>query len=165
VPPQPHQATNGVRVLQHTARGQARADVIDHVFRYGGDRGIAVTGDWTGDGIKNIGVFCNGRWTLDEDGDGRWTDRDPTFMFGQPGDIPVVGDFNGDGVDEIGVYRRGTWIIDLNGNRQIDAHDRVFECGGPGDIPVVGDWDANGVDDVGVYHDLGAAAELPTDKP
>lgn len=164
IPPEPHEATNGARLLQHTQRGDARADVIDHVFRYGAHLNVPVTGDWTGDGIKNIGVFHDGRWILDEDGDGRWTDRDPMFQFGQPGDLPVVGDFNGDGVDEIGVYRDGTWIIDMNGNRQIDAHDRVFQFGGPGDIPVVGDWDGDGLDDAGVYRALSAPANAAAEE-
>ncbi|MCY2990426.1 MAG: carboxypeptidase regulatory-like domain-containing protein, partial [Planctomycetota bacterium] len=157
IPPQLQDATDGVRLLKRTAKGPLQADVIDHVFRYGVGVQIPVVGDWNGDGIKNIGVFLDGRWYLDMDGDGRWSDGDQMVDFGQAGDIPVVGDFSGQGVDQIGVYRNGTWIIDINHNYRIDAHDKVFELGGPGDIPVVGDWDGDGVDDPAVYRDSEAA--------
>jgi protocatechuate 3,4-dioxygenase beta subunit len=151
VPPQPQEATNGLRLLRRTVVGTTRADVIDHVFRYGAGAQIPVTGDWSGDGIKNIGVFRDGQWRLDADGDGRWSENDRVFQFGQPGDLPVVGDFNGDGIDEIGVFRNGMWIVDMNGNHEMDAHDAVFALGGPGDLPVAGDWTGDGVDKPGVY--------------
>jgi len=152
VPPKPQEATSGLRLLRHTAAGTTRADVIDHVFRYGAGAQIPVTGDWSGDGIKNIGVFQDGRWRLDVDGDGRWSEHDLAFEYGQPGDLPVVGDFDGNGIDEIGVYRGGQWIVDLDGNRELNAHDAVFRLGGPGDLPVVGDWTGDGVDAPAVYH-------------
>lgn len=153
MPPQPEDATSGVRLLKRTAKGALQADVIDHVFRYGVGVQVPVVGDWNGDGIKNIGVFLDGRWYLDMDGDGRWSEGDLMVEFGQPGDIPVVGDFSGQGLDQIGIYRNGTWIIDINHNYRTDPHDKLFELGGPGDIPVVGDWDGDGVDDPGVYRD------------
>ena len=152
VPPTADEATSGGRLLKRTAAGKPRADVIDHVFLYGAPGDVPVAGDWNGDGIRAIGVFRDGEWTLDLDGDGRLTETDGHYTFGQAGDLPVVGDFNGDGVDEIGVYRHGQWIIDTNGNRQIDAHDTVFTLGGADDTPVVGDWDGDGTADPGTYH-------------
>jgi serine-aspartate repeat-containing protein C/D/E len=151
VPPDIENATCGLRLLQHTIRGQIRADVIDHVFRYGGSSQIPVSGDFTGDGITNIGVFEDGRWWLDTDGNGRWSEGDLEFVYGQPGDIPVVGDWNGDGIANIGVYRAGLWILDLDGNRTLDAHDHVFRFGTDKDIPVVGDWNGDGIDDPAIY--------------
>ncbi|MEX2093076.1 MAG: SdrD B-like domain-containing protein, partial [Pirellulales bacterium] len=151
VPPTADEATSGGRVLKRTAQGNPRADLIDHVFLYGAPGDVPVSGDWNGDGIRAIGVYRDGEWTVDLDGDGRLTDSDGRYSFGQPGDLPVIGDFNGDGVDEIGVYRAGEWIIDTNGNRQIDAHDTVFALGEAGDTPVVGDWDGDGTDDPGTY--------------
>jgi serine-aspartate repeat-containing protein C/D/E len=151
MPPTEEDATDGARILKRTARGKSRADLIDHVFHYGTPNDVPVSGDWNGDGIRQIGVFNNGQWNLDVDGDGRFTDADATAEFGQAGDIPVVGDFNGDGVDEIGVYRAGKWIVDTNGNRVIDAQDKVFELGGADDKPVVGDWNDDGTDDPGVF--------------
>ncbi len=158
MPPKPEDATDGHRILKRTARGASRADLIDHVFHYGEPGDVPVTGDWNGDGIRQIGVFHDGNWYLDLDGDGRFTERDAVFVFGQAGDVPVVGDFNGDGVDEIGIYRAGKWILDSNGNRQIDAQDKVFELGGASDKPVVGDWNDDGTDDPGVFHP-GAATD------
>ena len=157
VPPKPQEATSGLRLLRHTAEGATRADVIDHVFRYGAGAQLPVTGDWSGDGIKNIGVFQDGRWRLDADGDGRWSEHDRAFEYGQPGDLPVVGDFDGNGIDEIGVYRGGQWIVDLDGNHELNAHDAVFRLGGPGDLPVAGDWNGDGADEPAVYHPGNAA--------
>jgi serine-aspartate repeat-containing protein C/D/E len=151
VPPEPDEATNRARVLRHTPEGSARADVIDHVFQYGGGEEIPVSGDWSGDGIKNIGIFHNGSWRLDIDGDGRWSEGDRQVEFGKAADLPVVGDFNGDGIDDLAVFRDGTWIVDINGNGEFDAHDLVFAHGQPGDLPIAGDWNADGTDDPGVY--------------
>jgi protocatechuate 3,4-dioxygenase beta subunit len=156
VPPLPGDATLGHRLLKHTASGKARADLIDHVFRYGDGQDLPVSGDWNGDGIDNIGIFRDGQWFLDTDGDGRWTSNDVKVTFGQKGDLPVVGDWNGDGIDQLGVYRSGTWILDTNNNHAIDAADKVFEMGGPDDLPVVGDFDGNGIDDPGLYTDVAA---------
>jgi hypothetical protein len=138
-------------VLKRTAHGKRRADLIDHVFHYGAPTDVPVTGDWNGDGVRQIGVFHDGEWNLDLDGDGRITDDDGSAIFGQAGDKPVVGDFDGDGIDEIGVFRAGKWFLDTNHNRELDAQDKVFELGGEGDLPVVGDWNDDGRDDPGVY--------------
>ncbi|MDP6446493.1 MAG: fibrinogen-binding protein, partial [Pirellulaceae bacterium] len=155
VPPRIDDATSGERLLQHTSQERTRADVIDHVFAYGMAHDKAIAGDWNGDGVSSIGVFRNGEWRLDLNGDGRWSDdHDGSFTFGQAGDLPVVGDFDGDGVDDIGVYRNGAWTLDTNHNRELDAHDKVFELGGAGELPVTGDWDGDGVDEPGVYRPL-----------
>jgi serine-aspartate repeat-containing protein C/D/E len=151
MPPTAEDATSGGRILKRTARGKNRADVIDHVFHYGQPTDLPVAGDWNGDGIRQIGVFIDGQWTLDSDGDGRLTDADAKFTFGEAGDKPVVGDFNGDGVDEVGVYRAGLWIVDSNADHVMDAQDKVFELGGANDKPVVGDWNDDGSDDPGIF--------------
>lgn len=153
VPPPSDVATQGVRTMQLTSKGNPRADLIDHVFSYGvpGDRPVA--GDWNGTGVDTIGVFRDGRWDLDMDGDGRHGPNDLTIYMGQAGDQPVVGDFNGDGVDELGIFRDGEWHIDTDGNRILDEHDLRRHLGGPGDVPVVGDFNGDGRDEMGVYHD------------
>jgi len=156
VPPQPEEATTGHRTLQRGAKGKLRSDLIDHVFQFGTAGDVAVAGDWTGDGVKKIGVFRNGTWMLDIDGDGRWSQDDLAVSFGQEGDIPVVGDWTGDGVDKLGVYRKGTWYLDVNNDRTLDARDKVFALGGPGDIPVVGDWTGDGVDKPGIFQNAEA---------
>jgi hypothetical protein len=151
VPPTEEDATSGARLLKRTARGTSRADLIDHVFHYGVPGDAPVAGDWNGDGIRQIGVFRDGRWNLDLNGDGRFTEVDAAVTYGQAGDKAVVGDFDGNGIDEIGVFRAGKWIVDTNRNRQVDAQDKVFELGTEGDMPVVGDWNDDGTDDPGIY--------------
>lgn len=154
VPPTQQMATDGRRLLQLNEHGPRRIDVVDHVFRFGAGKDIPVTGDWNGDGIRSIGVYRDGTWQLDLDGDGRWSRKDAILQFGQTGDIPVVGDFDGNGVEEIGVYRAGQWLIDSDGDRELTAHDRVFEMGGANDQPVVGDWDGDGIDEPGLYREI-----------
>jgi serine-aspartate repeat-containing protein C/D/E len=161
VPPDPTEAAVGYRTLKKGHAGKMRSDLIDHVFQYGENGDIAVTGDWNGDGIYTIGIFRKGVWFLDMDGDGRWSEGDVAAEFGQEGDLPVVGDWNGDGISKLGVYRNGTFYLDTNNDRQIDSTDKVVQLGSAGDKPVSGDWDGDGVDKVGVYEDGAASADLP----
>jgi len=151
LPPDPQQAPEEVRTLKRTAEGRLRADVIDHVFEFGRPGDKAIAGDWNGDGISSVGIYRNGAWFLDMDGNGRWSDADLYFEFGSRDDRPVVGDFNRDGIDDVGIYRDGKWILDTNGNHEIDAQDKVLSLGGPDDVPIVGDFDGDGVDQIGVY--------------
>jgi 6-phosphogluconolactonase (cycloisomerase 2 family) len=91
-----------------------------------------------------IGVFREGSWYLDFNGNDVWDGcgTDLCVAFGSPGDVPVVGDWNGNGVAKIGVFRNGWWYLDLNGNGVWDGcgTDLCVAFGSPGDIPVVGDW-------------------------
>ena len=161
VPPKPADAAVGWRTLKCGAAGKLRSDLIDHVFQFGTKGDLAVVGDWNGDGIYTIGIFRDGVWFLDIDGDGRWSEGDVVVEYGRPGDLPVVGDWTGDGISKLGVYRNGTFYLDTNNNHVLDAADKVIELGRPGDKPVAGDWNGDGVDSVGVYED-GAASEPQT---
>lgn len=161
VPPTKEDATDGQRLLRLNAQGPRRADVIDHVFKYGDMPDSPVSGDWNGDGIRTVGVFRAGEWRIDTNGDGRADHQDKVFRFGDRGDIPIIGDWDGNGVEEIGIYRHGRWILDLNGNRELDAHDKVFEMGGTTDRPVVGDWNGDGVDEPGLYRELPPPDDIP----
>ena len=151
VPPTRQRGASRTRLMQTTARGDVRANVVDHVFQYGQGLEAAVTGDFNGDGIENIGTYQDGQWKLDTNGDGRISTGDQVVEFGQAGDIPVVGDFNGDGVDQIGVFRDGKWHLDTNGNLQHDQLDEMYQLGSDGDQPIVGDFDGDGIDDIAVY--------------
>lgn len=153
VPPDAADAAIGWRTLKPGNGGRMRSDLIDHVFEYGRQGDVAVSGDWNGDGIHSIGIFRDGTWFLDVDGDGRWSKDDEAVEYGQEGDRPVVGDWNGDGVSKLGFFREGLFQLDTNNNRQIDATDKVFEMGAPGDRPVAGDWNGDGVDEAGAYRD------------
>ena len=153
VPPAPHEATIGQRQMKLTRDGSLRNDLIDHVFHFGQAGDVPITGDWTGTGIDSIGIYNNGQWILDVDGDGKRSEKDIVLRLGEAGDRPVVGDFDGDGVDELGIYRDGHWHIDMNHDGVLDEQDRHIELGDAGHNPVVGDWDGDGVDQVGVHQE------------
>ena len=111
--------------------------------------GIALMGDWNGDGIRTPGRYEAGQWLITDAivGDALW---EPYATFGgEVQDVPVVGDVDGDGRDDIGVFRDGTWTWRATGgNAPAQA-----ALGQAGDTPVVGDWDGNGTADIGVVRD------------
>jgi serine-aspartate repeat-containing protein C/D/E len=148
------------RLMQRSIAGEPRADIIDHVFRFGSEGDQPLAGDFNGDGVSTLGIFNNGRWRIDVNGDGRFAEGDDSFFdFGKPGDIAVVGDFNGDGLDEIAVVRGRDLIVDSNGNGHLDATDRVFEITGEAGQVVVGDFDGDGIDEAAFYASLPVRTE------
>ena len=100
-----------------------------------------MAGDWNGDGIYTIGIFRNGTWFLDMDGDGRWSAGDLIVEFGQAGDIPVVGDWTGDGIAKLGVYRNGKFIS--RHQQQPRARRRTTRCSSWAS-PATSRWSATG---------------------
>ncbi|MBL8247233.1 MAG: hypothetical protein JNK95_02555 [Candidatus Competibacter sp.] len=106
-----------------------------------------------------VGVFRNGQWFLDANGNGVWDGCGTEFCFtgfGQAGDLPASGNWDGGSKSYIGVLRSGTgqWFIDRNGNRQWDgcATDGCYVgFGTPGDFPVAGDWSGSGFAKIGVF--------------
>jgi hypothetical protein len=118
----------------------------------GDEHALAVVGDWAGTGNDCIGLFRDGVWRLDTDGDGRLTSTDLTLQLGQAGDRPLVGDFNRDGRDDLGVYRNGRWLIDTTGDHRFGADDLSYTYGMAADLPIVGDWDGDGRDQIGLLH-------------
>jgi hypothetical protein len=82
---------------------------------FGRPDAIPVVGDWNGDGCTEIGVFVNGEWYLDVNGDGRWDQGDLWAKLGSQDDLPVTGDWDGDGKTDIGIYGpawpRDPWAI------------------------------------------------------
>ncbi len=163
VPPVTEEATSGARLLKPSEGLARRTDLIDHVFHYGTAGDVPVTGDWNGDGIRTIGVFQDGSWVLDTDGDGRLTEADRRVALGQAGDKPVVGDWDGDGIDELGVYRAGEWLVDADGDGRLDATDQAFAetAAEEGVVPITGDWDGDGTDEPGIYTPGTEATEGP----
>ncbi len=99
-----------------------------------------VVGDWNLSGKTKVGVFRNGQWYIDWNGDTLFNSLDKSFTFGAAGDIPVVGDWDGSGNPKPGVFRSGYWIVDYNGNFQMDAigtADLGFYFGAPGYTPLI----------------------------
>lgn len=75
-----------------------------HVFKtyFGPTAGTPIAGDFNGDGYDEFGMFVDGRWYVDLNGNNTW-DRDDLYAtFGSRGDLPVVGDWNQDGKDDFG---------------------------------------------------------------
>ena len=101
----------------------------------------------------HVGVFRNGLWVLDLDGDGGITGADRVFYHGRAGDIPLVGDWDGDGHDSAGIFRNGLWVLDVDGDGIVDLNgaDKAFFLGRAGDKPVTGDWNNSGTDKVGIF--------------
>ena len=100
-----------------------------------GTNGVAVVGDWTGDGIDKIGLYVNGVWHLDTKGDFQF---DTTIEFGESGDLPVVGDFDGDGITQLAVYRPGSTDSLLTQRTPKDAPARDVAVSAPKLSPSMG---------------------------
>lgn len=115
-----------------------------------------VTGDWNGDGRTKIGIFRQGKWALDYDGNYQWNPSvDKVATFGAKTDIPITGDWDGDGKTQIATFRAGSWFFDANNNyawdRGIDTQILSGNFGTPTDTPITGDWDGNGKTKIGIF--------------
>ena len=71
---------------------------------FGSPDAIPIAGDFNGDGIAEIGVFIDGEWFVDVNGNGRWDNGDLWAKLGHEADQPVVGDWDGDGKTDIGIF-------------------------------------------------------------
>ncbi|MFP6752402.1 MAG: VCBS repeat-containing protein, partial [Pirellulaceae bacterium] len=100
--------------------------------RFGMPGGVPVAGDWNGDGVTELGVYHQGRWQLDLNGNGTWDDDDLWVELGEPTDQPVVGDWDGDGKDDIGIL-----AAELPGERNsaLQQDRLVGQQKSPGDFP------------------------------
>jgi hypothetical protein len=150
-------ASNGVWGLrQNELTPPGPANIANISWGSPGDR--PVVGNWSGWHDK-IGVYRNGTWLLDYNGNGVWDNGiDLQYSWGGLAqDIPVVGRWRDNDIAKIGVYRNGTWLLDYNGNGVWDSTDGQIVWGGqPGDIPVVGNWKSSGAiapnyDKVGIF--------------
>ena len=73
-------------------------------YHFGLSGATPVTGDWNGDGVTKIGLFIDGLWFLDLDGNGIWDENDLRARLGKTGDKSVTGDWDGDGKTDIGIF-------------------------------------------------------------
>ncbi len=69
---------------------------------------LPIAGDFDGDGDAEFGIFRDGQWFIDLNGNGTWDQDDLWAQLGSAGDQPLVGDWDGDGKADIGVYGRQT---------------------------------------------------------
>ncbi|WP_437908680.1 hypothetical protein WME95_12880 [Sorangium sp. So ce327] len=109
------------------------------VLQFGLRGDVPLVGDWTGSGKTRVGVFRNGEFHLDLNGNGY--DGEVPIYLGQAGDIPVVGRWSGAARSLVGAWRPsdGMWLLDMNGNGW-DGADRALQFGLPGDVPITGNW-------------------------
>jgi hypothetical protein len=152
---------NGTWYLDMNRNWQWDGQPTDKMYSFGAGLpgAIPVVGDWNGSGTTKIGIYSNGVWYLDMNGNGQWdgepTDKIAYFGAGLPGAVPVVGDWSGDGKTEIGIYQQGYWYLDVNGNGQWDSQPadqfRVFGVGLTNAVPVTGDWNGDGKTEIGIY--------------
>ena len=148
--------TDGVWYLDRSGNGAWDGALTDGLHYFGGGLtgAVPVTGDWTGTGTMKIGIYQDGVWYLDPNGNGAWdgTPTDGLYYFGGglAGGVPVTGDWTGTGSAKIGVYAEGVWYFDLNGNGGWDGTptDGLYYFGGrclTGAVPVTGgtgpEWD------------------------
>jgi len=83
----------------------------DHEISLGVENGIALAGDFDGDGSDEAVIYAGGQWFVDLNGNGRWDSGDLWLRLGTDMDYPVVGDWDGDGKDDIGIFGR-QWLRD-----------------------------------------------------
>jgi hypothetical protein len=135
-----------------TSTAAIYTDILtDNQHTFGAPGCRPIVGDWNQDGKEEMGVFLNGGWWLDTNGNGIWDTGDDYFTFGSPGVQAVTGDWNNDGKDEMGVFLNGGWWLDTNGNGIWDTGDDYFTFGSPGVQAVTGDWNNDGKDEMGVF--------------
>ena len=151
---------NGTWLLDYNGNGVWDGPTVDKAIYWstGQSTDVPVMGDWNGDGRTKIGIYNNGTWILDYNGNGVWEgpgiDKTIYWSTAQAGEVPVVGDWNGDGKAKIGIHANGTWILDYNGNYVWDGTgvDKLIYFGGPGYRPMVGDWNGSGWAKIGAYN-------------
>jgi sugar lactone lactonase YvrE len=126
----------------------------DSEIGWGGAGVTPVVGDWNGDGSSKVGLYYQGFWYLDYNGDGVFeSGTDKVYYFGNASCTPIVGDWNGSGTTKIGIYCGGSFILDNNGDGIYEAGTDEYFGFGPTSAaqPLVGDWNASGTSKVGVF--------------
>ena len=145
---------NGTWIIDQNDNHAVDSFPPDREIQWGSAGVKPVMGDWNGSGTTKVGLYSNGLWYLDYNGDGIFTPGiDKVYNFGTSASTPVVGDWNGDGRTKIGIYQSGVFILDSNGNGVYDVGTDPFFGWGPtsGAQPVIGDWNGNGLSKVGIF--------------
>ncbi len=87
------------------------AGLQESTMTFGVRDGIALTGDFDGDGFDEAVIYVAGQWFVDLNGNGTWDAGDLWIQLGNQFDRPVVGDWDGDGKDDVGIFGR-QWQYD-----------------------------------------------------
>ncbi|MEP7288884.1 MAG: choice-of-anchor Q domain-containing protein [Chloroflexota bacterium] len=123
----------------------------DLALGFGASTDKPVVGDWTGSGIKTIGIYRNGLFLLPAS---NMAGAPVTYSFalGIPGDIPFSGRWTAGALhDGVGVFRPSNGLIYLKNNLTTGYADFQMVLGIPGDVPIAGDWNGDGIDSPGVF--------------
>jgi hypothetical protein len=151
----------GYWYLDFIGNGTWDGGVVDKQYSFGWNdpNVIPVVGDWNGDGRTKIGVYYQGFWYLDYDGNGVWdggvNDKAYTFGWAATGVTPMVGDWSATGTAKIGIYYYGFWYLDYDGNGAWNpANDKAYNFGwnATGVTPILGDWNGDGRAKIGIYY-------------
>lgn len=118
--------------IERTSWNQPIGDAVDRVFSGTYAGGVPLVGNWTDSHVDSVGLFDQGDWFLDADGDGELGAPDLRFRMGSAGDLPIVADFDGDGVDEWGIYQDGYCLVDINHDQILDESDLVLKISADG---------------------------------
>ncbi len=123
-------------------------------IQWGQAGGLAVPGDYDGDGKTDLAVFGkDGHWLIKLSGNDTTVDK----LWGLGTDVPVPGDYDGDGKTDLAVWRgtETTWHI----LRSSDGQTQTVEWGSSAapyfDVPVPGDYDGDGKTDIAVFRQGG----------
>jgi hypothetical protein len=153
--------SEGSWYLDGSGNGAWNGTQADGFYSFGGGLtgAVPVAGDWTGTGSAKIGVYHNGVWYLDLNGNGSWdgTPIDGQIYFGGGvlNAVPVTGDWTGDGKTKIGIYADSIWYLDLNNNGAWEGTptDGLYYFGGgvTGAVPVTGDWNGTVASKIGIF--------------
>ncbi len=110
-----------------------------------------------------LGVFIDGTWFRDRNGDFSFDPATEIAGWGSPGDTAVRGDWDGNGRLDLGVFSNGAWFLDLNGNGVFDSATEIKGWGAPGWLPITGDWNGDGKTDLGAIDPTSMAWFLDLD--
>jgi hypothetical protein len=149
--------------LAAPSRAQADGPTVVAIT-FGNPNDVPITGDWTGSGATQIGVYrpSNDTFYLGDTGGA----SNQSFTFGNPNDVPITGDWDGSGRTQIGVYRPSDDTFYLGDTGGVSNQSITF--GNPGDIPITGDWTGIGQTQIGVYRpstDTFYLREIPKPPP
>jgi hypothetical protein len=142
-------------------------------------RGVALVGDWDGDGADDMGkvdltvsgffLDLNGNKSWDQPAGGDLQSTFAAFANSDGQSIPISGDWNMDGADEVGWYvpADDLFVLDVDGDGVWNPANDATAVVGPSratGIPIIGDWNGDGRDAVGKVIDSVYYVDLDGDR-
>jgi hypothetical protein len=110
--------SSGSLTIRQAAAGTAApaaesGEGLPLAFHFGGEGDIPLTGDWDGTGVKRMGVFSEGVFKLDMNGNGIWDgpEIDRLIHLGEAGDKPLVLTIPGTNRETPAIFHKGVWLL------------------------------------------------------